>query len=176
MILGPTIRRDLRRLTRSTNSSAAVIVRGAAWRALLLYRVTEAARRHRLTRVLALPLSALQMALHGLDIAPGATIGAGVHFAHPVGCVIASNAVLDDDVKLLGSVTIGAAEGSTRTFAEGAPRIERGAVLGAGCRVIGPVTVGAGARIGANATVTSDVPANTTAIGNPAVVRVPATP
>ena len=89
------------------------------------------------------------------------------------GIVIHPDAVVEDDCLIMQQVTLG------QTAGPGAPRICRGAYIGAGAKVLGPVTVGEGARIGANAVVLADVPAHATAVGIPARVvarRAPAAP
>ena len=168
MDLVTTLRADLASLRDSNDgATASQIMRGAAWRSLALFRLTEAARRHRLTSPLASILSVLQLSLHGLDIAAGATLGDGVWFAHPVGCVIGPDVAVGARVKLLGSVTLGNVEGGKHPR-QGSPQIESDVVIGAGARILGPVRIGSGASIGANAVVTSDVPAGRVAVGIPA--------
>ena len=99
------------------------------------------------------------------DIARDARIARSARFPHLTGVVIHRHAVVEEDCLIMQGVTLGTIRG-------GAPRVCRGAYLGAGAKVLGPVTIGEGARIGANAVVLEDVPAHATAVGIPArVVR-----
>lgn len=131
---------------------------------LLMSRLREAAARHRVPVVGGL-LRRVQTAAFGIEISKGATLGEGVCFLHPVGVVIGGDARIGNKVVFLGSNTIGSVEHS------GYPNIDDGVVIGAGARILGPITVGAGAAIGANAVVLRDVPAGAAAVGVPAVVR-----
>ena len=104
--------------------------------------------------------------LGACDISREARIDPGTRFPHPTGIVIHRDAVIGPDCLIMQQVTLGQlAQG-------GAPRIGRGVYLGAGARILGPVHVGDGARVGANAVVLADVPAGATVAGIPArVVR-----
>jgi serine O-acetyltransferase len=96
------------------------------------------------------------------DIAPEATLGRRLMIPHPNGVVIHEDAVVGDDCMIMQQVTIGMIQ-------EGAvPRLGNNVYVGAGAKIIGKVNVGDGARIGANAVVTNDVPAHCTAVGVPA--------
>jgi serine O-acetyltransferase len=108
-------------------------------------------------------LTAVNGALHGLDLPPSVAIGGGLYLPHPVGTVITAESI-GNDVEIQSGVTVG-----MRNTAE-FPRIEDGAFLGTGCKVLGAVTIGRGARIGANAVVVHSVPQDKTAVGVPARV------
>jgi serine O-acetyltransferase len=96
------------------------------------------------------------------DIAPQATLGRRLMLPHPNGIVIHEDAVVGDDCMIMQQVTIG-------MIGEGeVPRIGNRVYIGAGAKIIGKVSVGEGARIGANSVVTRDVPAHATAVGVPA--------
>lgn len=171
MTLLAALRADLLVLRTGADADGAAVptvrvIRTTAWRVMLLLRITQAARRHRSTRLLAYPLNALQLALHGLDVAPGATIGAGVWFGHPVGCVIGATARIGSGARLYGSVTVGSRDGGPEC-----PSVGRDVILGAGCRVLGRLSIGDRAVVAANSVVLRDVPADSVAIGIPAEVR-----
>lgn len=102
--------------------------------------------------------------LYGLELAPTTPVGGGLYIAHPVGCVLHA-ASIGDDVTVIGQATFG-----TRTDARW-PTIEDGAFVGIGARVLGGITIGRGATVGANAVVIDDVPAGATAVGIPARVH-----
>ncbi len=101
----------------------------------------------------------------GIEIHPGATIGHRVFIDHGMGVVIGETAVIGDDCTLYHGVTLG---GTSWNKGKRHPTLETGVVIGAGAKVLGPITIGAGAKIGSNAVVVKDVPANATAVGIPA--------
>ncbi|BBZ97966.1 serine acetyltransferase [Bradyrhizobium diazoefficiens] len=103
--------------------------------------------------------NALQVSIH-----PAASIGSSVYLDHAIGIVIGANVVIGDEVTILQNVSIGrGSELPTRS-----PRIGRGIYIGGGATILGDIRVGDFAKIGADALVTSDVPAGCTAVGNPA--------
>jgi serine O-acetyltransferase len=93
------------------------------------------------------------------DINPHATFGSGLMLPHPNGVVIHEDAVIGDDCMIMQQVTIGMIGGGE------VPTIGDRVYVGAGAKIIGKLTVGDGARIGANAVVLHDVPAGATAVG-----------
>lgn len=101
----------------------------------------------------------------GIEIHPGATIGRRVFIDHGMGVVIGETAIIGDDCTLYHGVTLG---GTSWNKGKRHPTLEQGVVIGAGAKVLGPITVGAGAKIGSNAVVVKDVPAGATAVGIPA--------
>lgn len=100
----------------------------------------------------------------GIEIHPGAKIGRRFFIDHGMGVVIGETAEIGDDVTLYHGVTLG---GTTWNKGKRHPTLEDGVVVGAGAKVLGPFTVGAGAKIGSNAVVTKAVPAGATAVGIP---------
>jgi serine O-acetyltransferase len=131
---------------------------------LLLSRVRQASARHGIPLV-GSALRRLQTALYGVEISREARLGTGVLFMHTVGVVIGGDAQIGDRVLFLGCNTVGSINGS------GYPRIGNDVVIGAGARILGAITIGDGASIGANAVVLCDVPAGAVAVGVPAVAR-----
>ena len=103
--------------------------------------------------------------LTGIEIHPGATIGRRVFIDHGMGVVIGETAVISNDCTLYHGVTLG---GTSWNKGKRHPTLEEGVVIGAGAKVLGPITVGKGAKIGSNAVVVKDVPAEATAVGIPA--------
>lgn len=103
----------------------------------------------------------------GVDIHPAARIGRGIMLDHATGVVVGETAVIDDDVSILHSVTLG---GTGKEVGDRHPKIRRGVLLAAGCKIIGNIEVGEGAKVGAGSVVLHDVPPHVTVAGVPAVV------
>jgi serine O-acetyltransferase len=105
--------------------------------------------------------------ISGVEIHPGATIGRRVFIDHGMGIVIGETAVIGDDCTLYHGVTLG---GVSWNKGKRHPTLEAGVVVGAGAKILGPFTVGAGAKIGSNSVVVREVPAGATVVGIPARV------
>ena len=106
--------------------------------------------------------------LTGVEIHPGAQIGRRFFIDHGMGVVIGETAEIGDDVMLYHGVTLG---GRTRESGKRHPTLGDGVAVGAGAKVLGPITIGAGSVIGANAVVTRDAPDDSILIGIPAKPR-----
>jgi serine O-acetyltransferase len=113
-------------------------------------------------------LSQFTRFLTGIEIHPGATIGRRFFIDHGMGVVIGETAEIGDDVMLYHGVTLG---GSELVQRKRHPTIGDGVMVGAGAKVLGPITIGARSAIGANSVVTKDAPADSILIGAPAKVR-----
>ncbi|WP_160288878.1 serine O-acetyltransferase [Pseudomonas sp. QL9] len=100
----------------------------------------------------------------GIEIHPGAKIGRRFFIDHGMGIVIGETAEIGDDVTLYQGVTLG---GTSWNKGKRHPTLADGVVVGAGAKVLGPFTVGAGAKIGSNAVVTKEVPPGATVVGIP---------
>ncbi|WP_131111326.1 serine O-acetyltransferase [Sulfuricystis thermophila] len=137
--------------------------------ALLMHRLAHWLWHHGL-RWLARFTSHFTRFLTGIEIHPGATIGRRVFIDHGMGVVIGETAVIGDDCTLYHGVTLG---GTSWNKGKRHPTLEKGVVIGAGAKVLGPITVGAGAKIGSNAVVVREVPAGATAVGIPARIIEP---
>jgi serine O-acetyltransferase len=103
-------------------------------------------------------------ALTGIEIHPAARIGAGFFIDHGGGVVIGETAEVGDDVTLYQQVTLG---GTGFATGKRHPTVEDNVTIGSGAKVLGPVRVGHGSKIGANSVVIHDVPAHSTVVGNP---------
>jgi len=112
-------------------------------------------------------ISHLSRFLTGIEIHPGATIGRRFFIDHGMGVVIGETSVVEDDVTIYHGVTLG---GTSWNKGRRHPTLKSGVVVGAGAKVLGPITIGAGARVGSDAVVVKDVPPGATAVGNPARV------
>lgn len=102
--------------------------------------------------------------LTGIEIHPGATIGRRVFIDHGMGVVIGETAEVGDDTTLYHGVTLG---GTTWNKGKRHPTLGRNVVVGAGAKILGPIKVGDGAKIGSNAVVVKDVPEGATVVGIP---------
>ncbi|HSC75844.1 MAG TPA: serine O-acetyltransferase [Pseudomonadales bacterium] len=119
-------------------------------------------------RILALHVQNRMSEVFAVDIHPAAVIGGGILIDHATGVVIGETAVIEDDVSMLHEVTLGGsgiARGCRRH-----PLIRRGVLLAAGAKILGPVEIGEGAKVGGGSVVLTDVPPHTTVAGVPARV------
>ena len=158
-----SVLKDLAQLRRVSGQSAMRTLLLDAAAILLSTRLREVARRYHLlglNRVLRLA----QMAVYGVEIGNEVTLGRGVYFVHSLGVVVGGEAMIGDRVRFMGNNTVGTASDN------GYPVIENDVMLGCGARVLGPVRIGAGAQIGANSVVLTDIPAGAVAVGSPARV------
>ncbi len=101
----------------------------------------------------------------GIEIHPGACIGRRFFIDHGMGVVIGETAIVGDDVTIYQGVTLG---GTSWNKGKRHPTLENNVVIGAGAQVLGPITIGVGAKVGSNAVVVKSVPAGATAVGIPA--------
>ena len=99
--------------------------------------------------------------LYGLELPVGAAVGGGLYVAHPVGCVLVAESI-GENVTVISQVTFGMRD--TLRW----PIVDDGVFVGAGARILGAITVGRGARVGANAVVLHDVEPGATVVGIPA--------
>ncbi len=137
--------------------------------AILIYRVAHACWQHGF-KLLGRVLSHVGKVFTGIEIHPGAQIGRRLFIDHGTGVVIGETAVVGDDVTLYQGVTLG---GTSLHPGKRHPTLEDGVIVGSGAQVLGPFTVGHGARIGANAVVLAEVPAGVTMVGIPAKAVLP---
>ncbi len=138
----------------------------AAWpgvQALLAHRLAHALYR---SGVPLLPrmVAAISRALTGIEIHPAATIGQGFFIDHGMGVVIGETAEIGDDVTLYQGVTLG---GTGFATGKRHPTVQDNVTIGSGAKLLGPITVGHGSKIGANSVVIHDVPPKSTVVGNP---------
>lgn len=139
--------------------------------ALLAHRVA-----HRLWgsghRLGARVISHLSRGVTGIEIHPGADIGEGVFIDHGMGVVIGETSVVGDNCTLYHGVTLG---GTSWKREKRHPSLGPGVIVGAGAKLLGPIEVGEGAKIGANSVVVRDVPPLATVVGIPGRIATPGT-
>ena len=172
------LREDLdaaRRRDPAARTTAEVALGYPGVHAVWSYRVAHRMWREPGLRLAARLLSQATRAATGVEIHPGAQLGRRLFIDHGMGVVIGETAVVGDDVVLFHGATLG---GRSMRRGKRHPTLGDNVVVGAGAKVLGPVWVGDGAQIGANAVVVKDVPSGTVAVGVPAVnvVRSPRSP
>lgn len=156
--------RAVRERDPASRSTIEVILTSPGLHAIMLHRGANWLWR----RGLFLPgrlLSQINRAITGIEIHPGARVGNGVFIDHGMGVVIGETASVGDNVTMYQGVTLG---GTGKERGKRHPTVEKDAVIGVGASVLGAVTIGAGARVGAGSVVLKDVPAYATAVGMPA--------
>ena len=150
----------------------------SAMEILLLYPGVKAVRSHRKAhwcyqhnlKFLGRWISQASRHRTGIEIHPGATIGKRLVIDHGMGIVIGETAEIGDDCLIYHGVTLG---GTGKDVGKRHPTIGNKVLIGTGAKVLGPITIGDGSRVAANAVVLKDIPENSTAVGSPArVVRV----
>ncbi len=144
-------------------SSLEVLATWPGVHALLAHRVAHA------LHAAAVPLlprfiAAVARSLTGIEIHPAAKIADGFFIDHGMGVVIGETAEIGNDVTLYQGVTLG---GTGFATGKRHPTVEENVTIGSGAKILGPITIGHGAKIGANSVVIHDVPPNSTVVGNP---------
>ena len=150
-------------------SSLEILTSWPGVHALLAHRVAHALQDGGMP-VVPRSIAYVSRALTGIEIHPAAEIGDGLFIDHGTGVVIGETAVIGNDVTLYQGVTLG---GTGFATGKRHPTVEDNVTIGSGAKLLGPITVGHGAKIGANSVVINDIPANSTVVGNPGhVVKV----
>jgi len=146
------------------------------FQALLVYRLANYLWRHD-WRLAGRFVSHVGRFLTEIEIHPGAVIGERCVIDHGIGVVIGETSVIGDDVTLYQGVTLGgtspAVDSQAQVDKKRHPTLEDDVIVGSGAQVLGPITLGEGCRVGANAVVTRDIPKGVTAAGIPARVILP---
>lgn len=166
------IRRDLSAVVKNdpaTRNKFEAALCSSGFHALLMYRFFHFLHVHRYF-LLARILSAITRFFTGIEIHPGATIGKGVFIDHGSGVVIGETAVVGNNVVIYQGVTLG---GTGKDKGKRHPTIEDDVMISSGAKVLGPFTVGKGAKIGAGSIVLGEVPPGATVVGVPGhIVRI----
>lgn len=167
-----TLREDLsaaRTHDPAARSTVEIVLGYPGVHALWGYRLAHAMwNESPLLRLPARLFSQLVRAITGIEIHPGAQIGPRLFIDHGMGVVVGETAVIGADCMLYHGVTLG---GTSLKKEKRHPTLGNDVVVGAGAKILGPINIGDGARIGANAVVVRDVPAHATAVGVPAQNR-----
>jgi len=150
----------------AARSSIEVLLCYPGLHALILHRIAHSLW-HAGLHLIARLLSQYARFVTGIEIHPGATIGEGVFIDHGMGVVIGETAVVGDGCTLYQGVTLG---GTGKERGKRHPTLGNNVVAGAGAKILGNITIGDGAAVGAGAVVLKPVPPNATAVGVPATV------
>lgn len=118
-------------------------------------------------RDLALFIQSRNAQVFAVDIHPAATIGCGVMFDHATGIVVGETTVIEDNVSILQSVTLG---GTGNESGDRHPKIRQGVMVGSGAKILGNIEVGRGSKVGAGSVVLDNVPEHVTVVGVPAKI------
>lgn len=160
----------------AARSRLEVVLCYPGFQALAIHRLAHALWRRKF-RLSGRFISSIGRLLTGIEIHPGAEIGRRMVIDHGLGVVIGETSVIGDDVTLYQAVTLGgtspAVDSRAQVCQKRHPTLEDGVIVGSGAQILGPITVGEGARVGANAVVTRDIPRGVTAAGIPARVIMP---
>ena len=141
----------------------------SGFHAIRMYRFAHFMYRHNY-KLVARMVSQFARFLTGIEIHPAAKIGNGVFIDHGAGVVIGETAEVGDDCTIYQGVTLG---GTGKDKGKRHPTLEKGVMVAAGAKILGPFTVGKHAKIGAGSVVLKEVPANATVVGVPGrVVRI----
>lgn len=134
---------------------------------LIFYRIAHGLYKIKLF-FLARLVSQLGRFFTGIEIHPGAKIGKGLFIDHGMGVVIGETAEIGDNVTIYHGVTLG---GTGKENGKRHPTVGNNVIIGCGAKILGPISIGDGAKIGANSVVLKDVPKGKTVVGIPAVIK-----
>ncbi|MGU8586691.1 serine O-acetyltransferase EpsC [Clostridium perfringens] len=134
---------------------------------LIFYRIAHGLYKIKLF-FLARLISQLGRFFTGIEIHPGAKIGKGLFIDHGMGVVIGETVEIGDNVTIYHGVTLG---GTGKDKGKRHPTIGNNVIIGCGAKILGPISIGDGAKIGANSVVLKNVPKGKTAVGIPAVIK-----
>lgn len=150
----------------AARSSFEIVLTYNGFHALVLYRIAHFFHIHR-WKLLARIISSWARFRTGIEIHPGAKLGYGIFIDHGAGVVIGETAEIGNNVTIYQGATLG---GTGKDTGKRHPTVESGVMISAGAKVLGPITIGRNAKIGAGSVVLKDVPENATVVGVPGVV------
>lgn len=160
----------------AARSRLEVVLTYPGFHAVVAHRLSHALYQRR-WRLLARVVSQFARWITGIEIHPGATIGRRLFIDHGMGTVVGETAQIGDDVTMYQDITLGGTSPSVNSAAQKDkkrhPTLNDRVIVGAGAQILGAITVGVGAKIGANAVVVSDVPPGALMVGIPAKIAAP---
>ena len=152
----------------AARSRVEILLGYSGMHAIWMHRLTHSMWQNDALKLPARLLSQFARFLTGVEIHPGAVLGRRVFIDHGMGVVIGETATVGDDVLIYHGVTLGGVGLASGTRH---PTVGDGVLLGAGAKLLGPITIGAGSSVGANAVVLHDAPPNSLIVGVPATAR-----
>ena len=161
MSLGDDIKAGMER-DPATRTAIELVLTSHGFHAILWHRLWHRIYKLKL-RTLSRIFANITRWITGIEIHPGAEIGKRVVIDHGMGVVIGETAEVGDDVLMYHGVTLG---GKSLKEGKRHPTVGNNVIIGAGAKLIGPISVGDNVKIGANAVITKDVPENNTAVGD----------
>lgn len=150
----------------AATSRISVLINYPGVHSIIVHRLAHFFYRHK-RFFLARFVSQVSRFFTGIEIHPGATIGKNLFIDHGMGIVIGETAEIGDNCTIYHQVTLG---GTGKDKGKRHPTLGDNVLVSTGAKVLGPITIGANSKIGANAVVLHDIPANSTAVGIPAKV------
>ncbi len=148
----------------ATNSYLPILLFLKGYQSIQVHRLAHFLWQNK-RRELALFMQSRNSEVFGVDIHPACVMGKGIMFDHATGIVIGETTVIEDDVSIMQSVTLG---GTGNETGDRHPKIRSGVLISTGAKVLGNLEVGTGAKVGAGSVVLEDVPPHTTVVGVPA--------
>lgn len=142
----------------------------AGFRLSVLYRIAHYFRINNY-RILAAIFTRLIRLSSPVDIEVAAKIGEGIIFAHPLCIVIGGKVEIGKNCKIMQGVSLGGSLGKKKEDGQSQPKLGNNVFVGAGAKIIGPVTIGDNVIVGANSVVTKDIPSNCIVYGIPAKIK-----
>ncbi len=143
------------------------IISSPGIKAILYHRISNKLYKKNHT-ILAKLLFRRARRITGIEIHPGAIVGRKLFIDHGMGVVIGETAEIGENVTIYHGVTLGGVGGEKNTKRH--PTVEDDVIIGAGAKILGPITIGKGSRVGANAVVLKSIPPYSTAVGIPAKI------
>ena len=156
----------------AARSTLEILLTYSGLHALIHHRIAHWLWNHRM-KFLARWVSYLSRSATGIEIHPGAKIGNGFFIDHGMGVVIGETTEIADNVMIYHGVTLG---GVSLNKGKRHPTIEENVIIGAGAKVLGPITIGRNSRIGANSVVLKSTPPNSIVVGVPGQIIVRSKP
>lgn len=152
---------NIMKIDPAARSKAEVLLLYPSIHALIAYRMANRFYRHNRFFIARL-ISQISRFFTGIEIHPGATIGRGLFIDHGMGVVIGETTEIGDNVTIYHGVTLG---GTGKHSGKRHPTVKNDVVIGAGSKVLGPIVLFEGCKVGANTVVLKDVPASATVVG-----------
>ena len=156
----------------ATRSKLEAVICSSGLHAIAMHRVSHWIWKHNFL-LTARILSQIARFLTGIEIHPGAKIGAGFMIDHGMGVVIGETTVIGNNVTLYHDVTLGGRklyDENGKKLEKRHPTIGNNVTIGSGAQILGPITLGDNVKIGSNAIVIKDIPANSTVVNTPAYI------